>query len=501
MVMSGKSKNRNAMRRIASRQGLPEWLLTSRWLFPLILAGCSLAPNYERPEPPVAKAFESTGSVSTPATRAAAQIEWNRFFADSRLQQLLRIAMDNNRDLRVAMQRIEEARALYGIRRADQLPSISAGLSAARLHAPTNVASANLDVTQYSASLALSTWELDFWGRVSNLKAAALESYLATVEAKQALQISLVAQIANTYLLERDLDERLVTARQTLTTRDEGYRIMKRRYEVGSISKLDAAQAEILRDQTRAELAVLEQQKERAHNALTLLVGTPLPVESVPLSAIENAFAPDIAPGLHSDVLLDRPDVLAAEHRLKAAHANIGAARAAFFPRIALLGALGTSSSELDGLFGTDTKLWLFVPTISLPLFDGGRNRANLSLSEARKNIAVADYEHTIQTAFREVADSLADRRWLAKQVTMQQSIIATQNERVRLAQLRYQNGASSFLEVLDAERDQFAAEQALVQTRRALLVSTVSLYTALGGGPNTEQAAVSNTPSDMDKK
>ena len=447
----------------------------------------------------MAQSFASEGS--TPAARAAAQLEWNQFFTDPQLQKLLHLATDDNRDLRVAMQRIEEARALYGIRRADQLPSISAGLSAARLHAPTNVSGANLDVTQYTASLALSSWELDFWGRVSSLKAAALESYLATVEAKRALQISLVAQIANTYLLERDLDERLTTARQTLATRDEAYRIMRRRYEVGSISKLDATQAEILRDQTLAELDVLEQQKERAHNALTLLVGTPLRVESVPLSAIENAFAPDIAPGLHSDVLLDRPDVLAAEHRLKAANANIGAARAAFFPRIALLGALGTSSSELDGLFGTDTKLWLFVPTISLPLFDGGRNKANLSLAEARKNIAVADYEHTIQAAFREVADALADRRWLARQVAVQQSIVATQNERVRLAQLRYQNGASSFLEVLDAERDQFAAEQSLVQTRRALLASTVSLYTALGGGPSDEQTTVSNPPSDMDIK
>ena len=287
----------------------------------------------------MAQSFASEGS--TPAARAAAQLEWNQFFTDPQLQKLLHLATDDNRDLRVAMQRIEEARALYGIRRADQLPSISAGLSAARLHAPTNVSGANLDVTQYTASLALSSWELDFWGRVSSLKAAALESYLATVEAKRALQISLVAQIANTYLLERDLDERLTTARQTLATRDEAYRIMRRRYEVGSISKLDATQAEILRDQTLAELDVLEQQKERAHNALTLLVGTPLRVESVPLSAIENAFAPDIAPGLHSDVLLDRPDVLAAEHRLKAANANIGAARAAFFPAHRAVGSVG----------------------------------------------------------------------------------------------------------------------------------------------------------------
>ncbi len=477
---------------------LPCWFFG---MLPVLLAGCSMAPNYERPVPPVAPSFAGEGS--TPAARAAAQLEWKRFFGDPQLRHLLQLAMDDNRDLRIAMQRIEEARALYGIRRADQLPGISAGLSAARLHIPSgaSLTGSDLDVTQYSASLALSTWELDFWGRVRNLKAAALESYLATVEARQALQISLVAQIATTYLLERDLDERLATAQQTLASREEAYRIMKRRYEVGSISKLDATQAEILRDQTRAELAVLEQQKERAHNALSLLVGAPLPVGSVPLSAIENAFAPDIAPGLPSEVLLDRPDVLAAEHRLKAANASIGAARAAFFPRITLLGGLGSTSSELSGLFDTDTGAWLFLPSLSLPIFEGGRLQANLDLAESRKNLAVADYERTIQTAFREVADALADRRWLARQVAIQQAIVATQTERVRLAQLRYQNGAASFLEVLDAERGQFAAEQSLVQTRRALLTSTVSLYAALGGGPAEAQAAASNHPTNRDNK
>lgn len=411
--------------------------------------------------------------------------------------------MENNRSLRIAMQRIEEARALYGIRRADQLPSISADLSAARLHIPSGMSlvGSELDITQYSASLALSTWELDFWGRVRNLKTTALESYLASVEARRALQISLVAQIANTYLLERDLDERLATAKQTLASREEAHRIMKRRFEVGSISKLDATQAEILRDQTRAELAILQQQKERAHNALSLLVGAPLPVGSVPLSTIENAFAPDIAPGLPSEVLLDRPDVLAAEHQLKAANASIGAARAAFFPRITLLGGFGSTSSELSGLFGANTGAWLFLPSLSLPIFEGGRLQANLDLAEARKNLAVAHYERTIQTAFREVADALADRRWLAQQVAIQQAIVATQTERVRLAQLRYQNGAASFLEVLDAERGQFAAEQSLVQTRRALLISTVSLYAALGGGPDDARTNALNNSTNTDEK
>ncbi len=280
-----------------------------------LLTGCSQAQHYVRTAPPVAPNFDSRGAVSTAAAQAAARLEWNHFFGDLALQHLLRLAADNNRDLRITMQRIEEARALCGIRRADQLPSISADFSAARLHAPANVAGANLDTTQYSASLALSSWELDCWGRVGNLKAAALESYLATMEAKRAMQTSLMAEIANTYLLERDLDERLTTARRTLVTRNEAFHIIRRRNEVGSISTLDAAQAAILRDQMRADLAGLERQKERAHNALTLLVGTPLLVNSVPLSVIEDGFVPDIAPSL-----------LSAEHRLKAANANIGAA-------------------------------------------------------------------------------------------------------------------------------------------------------------------------------
>ncbi|TCJ11675.1 efflux transporter outer membrane subunit [Parasulfuritortus cantonensis] len=467
------------------------------------LAGCSLAPPYQRPAAPVAETFDSRGSAATPAALAAGQLEWPRFFADPGLQRLLHLAMANNRDLRAAMQRIEEARALYGIRRADQLPNIGAGLSAARAHLPgeMSLTGADMNVTSYTAGLTLSTWELDFWGRVRDLKAAALESYLASVEARRAVRTSLVAQIANTYLLARDLDERLVDGHRTLATREESWRIMKRRYEVGSTSRLDASQAEILRDQARAELATLEQQKERADNALVLLVGAPLAKESVPLAAVEPGFVPDIVPGLPSEVLLDRPDVLAAEHRLKAANANIGAARAAFFPRIALLGGLGSASSELDGLFGADTRAWLFVPSLSLPLFDGGRLRANLSLAEARENLAVADYERTVQGAFREVADALADRRWLARQVDVQRAIVATQGERLRLARLRYDAGATSFLEVLDAERAQFAAEQALVQARRALLASTVNLYAALGGGPDDTGAPVTQPVSDKDAR
>jgi multidrug efflux system outer membrane protein len=333
---------------------------------------------------------------------------------------------------------------------------------------------------------------------VRNLTAAGLESYLATEEARRAVAISLVAQVANTYLLERELDEQIAIAQQTLTTREDSYRIAKRRYEVGYASKLDAAQAEALLNQARADRAALLLQRDQNRNTLTLLVGIPIVAPDIrPLSRIERGFVREISAGLPSNLLLNRPDVLAAEHRLKAANANIGAARAAFFPRIMLTGNLGTASVDLSSLFGAGSAVWSYAPSLTLPIFDGGRNRANLNVSEARRNLAVADYERTIQGAFREVADALAERRWLTEQVVAQRATLAAQTERAGLARLRYQNGAAPYLEVLDAERDRFAAEQALVQVRRSLLSSSVNLYAALGGGGTRERGAITQRENE----
>ena len=450
------------------------------------LAGCSLIPSHERPALPTAVAYPGVNSSATQATPGIEQLGWREFFTDAELQELIAQALENNRDLRIAMQRVEEARGLYGIQRADQLPSISAGAMALKLRTPSDLSPTGSAMTfkVNAATLDLSSWELDFWGRVRSLTAAALESYLATEEAHRAVAISLVAQIANTYLLERELDERIAIAQQTLATREESYRIARRRYEVGYASKLDAAQAESLLNQARADLAAFMRQRDENRNVLTLLVGIPLTdFETRPLSLIEAGFVREISVGLPSDLLINRPDILAAEHRLKAANANIGAARAAFLPRITLTGNLGTASAELSGLFRSGSLIWSFSPSVTLPIFDGGRNRANLDVSEARRNLAVADYERTIQGAFREVADALAERCWLTEQVAAQQATLAAQTERARLAGLRYQNGAVPYLEVLDAERDRFLAEQALVQVRRALLSSSVNLYSALGGG------------------
>ncbi len=448
-------------------------------LMAALLGGCSLNPSYQRPPLPTAASYPE--QAATQASANIGHLGWRDFFADPALRDLIGLALKNNRELRIAMQRVEEARALYGIQRADLLPSISANAAGSRSRLPATGSA--LTSNSFEATLNLSTWELDFWGRVRSLKEAALEAYLATDEARRAVVVSLVAQVANTYLQERELDELIEIARQTIATREESYRITRRRYEVGSTSRLDAAQADALLNQARADLTVLQRLRELNRNALTLLVGAPITLELRLLSQIEPGFLSDFSPGLPSDLLVQRPDVIAAEHALKGANADIGAARAAFFPRIALTGDFGSASGELNGLFGSGSLVWSFTPSLSIPIFQGGRIEANLDLSRARRNLAVANYERTIQVAFREVADALAERRWLANQLTVQQATMAAQNERSRLARLRYDNGAAPYLEVLDAERDRFNVQQALVQTRRALLASGVNLYAALGGG------------------
>ena len=447
----------------------------------VFLPGCNLAPQHHQPALPTAATYplESDGGGSVTA------LGWRQFFSDPSLQVLIEQALGNNRDLRIATQRMEEARAFYGIQRADQFPSIDVTAEGARARLPADLSPSGRAQTagQYQVALGMSAWELDFWGRVRNLKEAALENYLATDAAQRAVAIALVRQVAETYLVAGELDERIRLAERTIATREESYRIARRRYEVGAASRIDAVQAETLFTQARADWAALERQRDQNRNALIALVGLPVVADIQPLALNEANFRHDLRAGLPSELLLNRPDIVAAEHRLKGANANIGAARAAFFPRILLTGAYGSASSELDGLFTAGSHSWSFVPSLTLPLFDAGRNAAGLDLARARSNIAVADYERTVQIAFREVADALAGRHWLAQQLTFLQASLAAQTERARLAQLRYRSGAAPYLEVLDAERDLFAVEQLLVQTRRQLLAGSVSLYAALGGG------------------
>ncbi len=457
------------------------------WLLPLLpLAGCaSLAPVYQAPPLPVASVYCTDCSVDGAAAPA-----WRDYFADPGLQATIALALQQNRDLRIAALRVAEARAAYGIARADQFPTLGLGFDGSRTRVPfdLNLTRQPLLSDQYQVGLAVSAWELDFWGRVRSLKDAALENLLAGDAARRSVTLALVAQVADGYLTLRELDERIALARASVASRAESLRIFTRRFEVGAISKLDLMQVATLLTQAEALAAQLEQARALRSHALVQLVGAPLdlalPVGSNADDNLANNFIlRPLRPGLPSDLLLARPDILAAEHQLRAAHANIGAARAAFFPRIALTSSLGSASAELGGLFESGSRAWSLVPRITLPIFDAGRNQAALDLASVRRDIAVANYEKSVQNAFREVADALSARQWLSEQVHVLQRALAAQSERARLAKLRYDNGASPYLEVLDAQRDLLNAEQQLVQIRRALLSSQVSLYAALGGG------------------
>ena len=465
----------------------------------LLLVGCaSMAPDFQAPALPVPAAYPVThpadvltDPAATPGQRAAA-LDWREHFADPRLQQLIAQALQNNRDLRLAALRVQEARAAYGIQRAERFPVIGASGDASRARVPASLSPTGRAVvgSQYQAALGVNAWEIDFWGRVQSLQDAALQSYLASDSARRALTLSLVAQVADGYLLLRELDERLALARRSIASRAESLRIFTRRVEVGSTSRLDLAQVQTLSTQARALGAQLEQQRAVQAHALAQLVGGPVDLAPATTPLDDGAVLQPLDAGLPSALLADRPDILAAEHRLRAANANIGAARAAFFPRIALTTNAGVANAQLDALFEGASRAWTFAPSISLPLFDGGARRNSLDLAEVRRDLAVADYEKTVQAAFRDVADALSARQWLAEQVRIGSEGLAAQAERARLATLRYDHGAAAFLEVLDAQRDLLAAEQSLVTTRRALLSARIGLYAALGGGAQHVDAA-----------
>ena len=448
----------------------------------LALAGCaSMAPPYAPPPLPVAAQYPETD----PAGAHAADIGWQAYFADARLQALIAQALASNRDIRIAALRVEEARAAYGIQRAEQFPTIALGASGSRARVPGDLSVTGRPMTsaQYQTGLNVSAWELDFWGRVRSLKDSALQTLLASDEARRAVGVALVAQVANGYLGLRELDERVALARATVDSRAESLRIFTRRFEVGSISKLDLTQVETLLSQALSLSAQLEQARAVQAHALAQLVGGPVDLTPDTRRFDDASVLQPLHAGLPSALLTQRPDLMAAEHQLRAAQANIGAARAAFFPTISLTAAYGTASAELSGLFDSGSGAWNFAPRLVLPIFDAGRIRANMDLAEVRRDVAVANYEKSVQGAFREVADALSNRRWLALQVDIGKTTLAAQSERARLAKLRYDNGAAPYLEVLDAQRDLLTVEQQLVQTRRALLSSQVSLYAALGGG------------------
>lgn len=465
--------------------------------------GCSLAPDYTRPEMPVADSWNESNRPEAPASEAAAttagpvaDIPWRDFVSDPRLRSVIGLALDNNRDLRVAALNVERAQAAYRIRRSDLYPKVGASASAQSFSFATNFGgdsgsgnSGTSTFEQYSVDLGIASWEIDFFGRIRSLKAAALEQYFATREARVATQVALVSEVASAYLVLAADTESLHLAEATLEAQQASYDLIKKSADLGMASDLDLRQAQSQVDGSRADVARVRGLIARDRNALALLAGAPVPAEMLPdgLGAVTEMG--DLAPGLPSEVLLDRPDILVAEHRLKAANADIGAARAAFFPRISLTASGGTLSSSLSGLFKSGSGVWNFVGSIEQPIFQAGALRAGVDASYVERDLAVAQYEKAIQTAFAEVNVALAQRGTLADQLAAQESLVEGLDEAYRLSKARYDAGVDGYLNVLVAERSLYAARQSLVGVRLADQLNLVTLFKVLGGGGTVEEA------------
>lgn len=447
------------------------------------LAGCTMAPTYERPAAPVAAEFPEPAGEST---STIADIQWQEFYADPKLRELIDLALTNNRDLRVAILNIDQARAQYRIQRSESFPKLDAVVSenASRVPASASQFGQTMTLRPVSANIALSSYELDVFGRVRSLNGQALEKFLATSEARKATQISLISEVANAYLTWAADLEQLALAQQTLQSQSDSYDLTKRRFELGSASELTLRQIQTSVDTARVNVATYTRLIAQDRNALVLLLGTAVPENLTPTSLTDSiSSVADLPAGLPSDLLTRRPDILQAEHELKAANFNIGAARAAFYPRITLTASAGTSSSDLNGLFEPGSGAWSFAPQISIPLFAGGANRANLDAAHVGRQIEVAQYERAIQTAFREVADALAERNTLGDQLAARESLVEATSTSFRLSQARFERGVDSYLDVLDSQRSLYTAQQGLIDARLQKLTNTVTLYKTLGGG------------------
>ena len=453
----------------------------------LVLAGCSLIPTYERPAAPVPASYPGAQPAAT-SRSPASTLAWQDYFTDPRLAKLIETALANNRDLRVAVLNIEQARAQFQIQRAAQFPAVDLSASGSR-SSPNALQSLGLGgsvSSSYAVNLGITAWELDFFGRVASLKEQALAQFLATEESRKATQISLISAVASGWLTLIADDELLALTRQTLATREESQKLTRMRFDSGVVSEIDLRLTDSLAETARASYAEQRRLRMQDENALALLLGAPVPPEATEGGARGlDAVAPmaELPAGLPSDLLGERPDIRAAEQQLIAANANIGAARAAFFPRVTLTTSIGTASSEFSNLFESGTKAWAFAPQLTLPIFDAGRNQAGLDSAKAGREIAVAQYEKSIQTAFREVADALAGRATLGEQLRALRAQSEAEAVRFRLSDLRYRNGIASALDLLDSQRSLYGAQQAAVQIQLAQLQNQVVLYKTLGGG------------------
>ena len=480
----------------------------------LALAGCtSLAPDYARPMLPVPATLNGTNGPNGPEGTALAPetgpMGWQEFLQEPRLRELVALALQNNRDLRVAVLAIEKARAQYGVEQSNRFPAVGATAAGNRTRTADDLNTSGRSPTssQYSAQLGFSSYEIDFFGRVKNLNEAALQEFLRTTENRRSVQLSLVAEVANAWLTLDADGRRLQLAQDTLRSRQKSYELTERSHALGAASGLTLAQAQTTVDTARADVAAFTSQVARDRNALALLAGAPVPAALLPDGANPGATAspaqaasasasvapaPSLAtpaatllavPGdLPSSVLLNRPDVRAAEYTLRGAYASIGAARAAFFPSITLTASAGTASNALSGLFDGGNGTWSFAPQIRLPIFDAGRNRANLQIAETARDTALAQYDKAVQTAFREVADALAERATLAERLQAQQSLQAATLKALQLSEARYRLGADSYLPVLDAQRALYSAQQTLIGLALAEQANRITLYKVLGG-------------------
>jgi outer membrane protein, multidrug efflux system len=440
-----------------------------------VLAGCNLAPKYARPASPVAGQYPG---VTRASESHSAALAWKTVISEDRLKRLIEIALVNNRDLRVAALKVEQSRAEYRIARSAIFPNAAGNASYTRAHA------AGMTGDTWSASLGSTAYEVDLWGRVRSLNHQALEKYLATEEARRSAQITLIAEVASQYFQAREAGEQILLARRTLSTVEESRKLNQASSDIGEINEQDLRTAEAQVETAKLNLLTYERALTTAENALVLLIGQGLPSDlPAPQPFNSPHLVADVPADLPAELAQRRPDILEAEHTLKAANANIGAARAAFFPSIKLTGSLGTTSSQLYQLFGAGTGVWSFSPQISIPIFTGGQNRADLDSAKLGARIEIATYEKAIQTAFREVADALVDTTSYASQIEARQRLIVAQQARFDLATLRYRAGDDSYLNVLSAQQDLYSAQQGLIQAQANRIVSQIALYKALGGG------------------
>ena len=454
----------------------------------VVLAGCTLAPSYTRPAATVPAAWPSGAAYRATATAAHAPgvsgLRWQEFIADDRLRQVVAIALTNNLDLRLAALNVQRAWAMYGIQRGELLPKVDGVASGSRQRTPADLSNTGARQTteRYDVHLGLASWEIDFFGRIRSLKDRALEEYLATEQARRGAQVALVFSVANAYLALAADREGLALARDTLATQQDGYNLIKRRHELGLAPDLDLYRAQTQVEAARGEIARFERLVAQDENALNLLLASPAPAGLLPADLRGVTPPRSISAGMSSEVLLSRPDVLQAENLLRAVYADIGAARAALFPRISLTAALGVASSDLARLFDSGSGAWSYAPRISLPIFDT-RAWSALRVTKVQREIALAEYEKAIQSAFRDVADALAQRGTVDDQLAAQQALADATAETYRLSEARYRRGIDSYLPVLDAQRSLFSAQQGLIGLRLARQVNLLALYKALGGG------------------